>query len=41
MNNQEIDGKRMAELLKAQGNDPGFFKLDAEGNDTEPDQECR
>ena len=36
LNNEEIDGKRMAELLKAQGNEPSFFKLDAEGNDTEP-----
>ena len=37
VNNEEIDEKRMAELLKAHGNEPSFFKLDAEGNDTDPD----
>ena len=30
-----VDGKRMAELLKAQGSDPSFFQLDADGNNLE------
>ena len=34
--NEEIDGPRMAQLLLAQGSDPGFFQLDNEGNDTYP-----
>jgi hypothetical protein len=28
-----VDGKAMADLLKGQGSDPEFFRLDAEGND--------
>jgi hypothetical protein len=35
---EEKSGKEMAELLMAQGSDPGFFNIDAEGNDTEEAQ---
>lgn len=31
--NEEVDGKKMAELLKAQGTDPEFFQLNDEGED--------
>lgn len=30
---EEVNSKRMAELLLAQGSDPEFFGLDAEGNE--------
>lgn len=35
--NEEVDGVRMAKLLEEQGSDPGFFGLDAEGNDADDD----
>jgi hypothetical protein len=31
--NEEIDGPTMAKLLLAQGSDPGFFQLTAEGEE--------
>ena len=33
--NEVVDGPAMAKLLQAQGSDPGFFRLDDEGNDTD------
>ena len=33
--NEEKTGKEMADLLISQGSDPGFFEIDAEGNDLE------
>lgn len=32
---EEVDGKRAAEILIEQGSDPGFFRLDDKGNDSE------
>lgn len=32
---ETVDGPTMAELLKAQGSDPGFFQLTDDGSDTE------
>ena len=32
---REVTGRQMAALLTAQGSDPGFFRLDAEGNDAD------
>ena len=37
--NEEVDGKKMAELLRAQGSDPGFFQIDEDGKSTEDDIE--
>ncbi len=37
--NEEVDGKKMAELLRAQGSDPGFFQLTDDGGSTEDDIE--
>lgn len=31
----EVDGLTMAKLLQAQGSDPAFFQLTADGEDTE------
>lgn len=33
--NDEVTPNRMAQLLLAQGSDPGFFQLDADGNEVE------
>ena len=30
---EEVDGRRMADLLREVGSEPGFFQLDDEGND--------
>jgi hypothetical protein len=32
---EEVDGPTMATLLRGQGSDPDFFRLDADGNDAE------
>lgn len=32
---EEVDGKRMVKLLQAQGSDPEFFRITAEGEDTQ------
>lgn len=32
---EELTAKQVAEALRAQGSDPGFFRLDDAGNDTE------
>jgi hypothetical protein len=34
-NQEEVDGRRMAELLTEQDSDPMFFMLDNEGNDVD------
>jgi hypothetical protein len=34
---EEVNGKTMADLLMKQGSEPGFFKLDEQGNDTDED----
>jgi hypothetical protein len=31
---EEVNGKRIADLLLSQGSDPEFFQVDSEGNDT-------
>lgn len=31
---EELDGKQAADALVAQASDPGFFRLDDDGNDT-------
>lgn len=36
--NEEVDGPTMAQLLKAQGSDPGFFHLTDDGEDTDDEQ---
>jgi hypothetical protein len=33
-NSKKVNGKTMARLLEHQGSDPGFFRLDEDGNDT-------
>ena len=32
---EEVDGPTMARMLVAQGSDPGFFQLDADGEEVE------
>lgn len=34
---EEVGGATMADLLLKQGSEPGFFKLDEQGNDTDED----
>src|SRR5205814_2227664 len=36
--NEQVDGRRMAQLLQDQGSEPGFFGLDEEGLDVEGDE---
>ena len=36
--NEVVDGKTIVKLLKKQGSDPGFFRLDERGNDLEDDE---
>lgn len=37
VNNEELDGKRAAELLLEQASDPEFFQIDEFGNDIDDD----
>lgn len=36
---EEITGEQMANLATEQGTDPGFFRLDEDGNNTDEDDE--
>lgn len=36
---ETVDGPTMAQLLMAQGSDPGFFMLDESGNSIDDDEE--
>lgn len=36
-----VDGPKMAKLLLAQGSDPGFFRLDENGNNTDDESNDR
>lgn len=33
-----LNGKKCADALSGQGSEPGFFRLDDEGNDTDEDE---
>lgn len=37
--NEKVDGPRMAQLLRDQASEPEFFKLDNEGNDLDDNEE--
>lgn len=39
LNNEELDGKQMADCLRAQGSDPGFFRLCDDGSEQDEDEE--
>lgn len=36
---EEVDGPTMAQLLEAQGSDPGFFRLTSDGQEATDDSE--